>query len=281
MTTTLIASTSSAAPLRERAIAEYYRRVAANDEQAREEARHEFQRRVDVLFIHLRDRLGMHDRESVKLSELTSHAPGGFTATTADGLRFTLKDLPYSEGYRDRERLHVAVTCSRGCGKDLWVHVESLEDLGAAIHEDATHTHDFSCLQKFDEYGDPITDRMGNPLPPPNPPTPSAYERSKLAADEIERAGQLLAASLNIVSEMEDSRALAKRDAIQRLLESGAYTSATAAEKYVEQDAEYMAYRQMQRNAEVTKHGAMAYYEAAIIRARLALEVFIAEERNR
>ncbi|AHG92099.1 hypothetical protein J421_4632 (plasmid) [Gemmatirosa kalamazoonensis] len=66
---------------------------------------------------------------------------------------------------------------------------------------------------------------------------------------------------------LEDRRALVKRDAILRLLESSAATSATAAEKIVEQDADYARHRGDQRAAVIATLERWAEWEAARCRA--------------
>src|SRR6185369_3473345 len=85
-------------------------------------------------------------------------------ATTADGLRFSMRRPKWEDRLRFR-RLHLAVECERHCGKDLWVETDDLLSVGYAL--DSEHQHDFGCLQQFDEYGEPMTDKQGNPLPPP------------------------------------------------------------------------------------------------------------------
>ncbi len=288
MTTTLIPPKSSAPTLRELAIGSWQQLVEAREAEEQANRTAEFKRKVDVLFIHLRDRIGMSDRDSVQITA-DATAPHGLTATTVDGLRFCLKDLPYADRYRDREQLHVAVTCSRGCGKDLWLNVASLEDLGGVLQADATNTHDFPCLQKFDEDGEPITDIMGNPLPlrEQREPAQSAYQRAKAAADAVEQTADKLAQAIRAVQELEDERPNIKSACIAEMigtpdpLKPSGVHSASSAEKVVESHARYAAHRQLQANAEVEKHRAYGAYEAAKLRGRLAVELFIAEERNR
>jgi tyrosyl-tRNA synthetase len=67
--------------------------------------------------------------------------------------------------------------------------------------------------------------------------------------------------------ELEDERALVKRDAVRRLVESGAASSATAAEKIVEQDEEYAAHRRNQREQTIYVQTRWSRWEAA--RARV------------
>lgn len=288
MTTQLIESTSSAPTLAERAIGEWQRTVERHDREHAESRRREFDRKVDVLRIHLRDTLGLADSESIQLT-VSENAPNGFTVTTADGLRFALDTYSRFRDSRDREQLHVAVPCARCCGKDLWVYVPSLEALGGILQPDATNVHDYPCLQEFDDDGEPTTDTLGNPLKPRAPyvPQPSAYERAKLAADAVEQAAERLAAAMRQVQELEDERPNVKSACIAEmigtpdLLKPSGVHSASSAEKVVESHARYAAHRQLQARAEVEKHRAHGAYEAAKLRGQLAVELFIAEERNR
>jgi len=85
----------------------------------------------------------------------------------------------------------------------------------------------------------------------------------------IENAAQRAARAYDVVSTLEDERALIKPQAIKRLIESGAATSATAAEKIVEADPIYAAHRLRQRDAEIEKWGALGGYEVAKLAAQL------------
>jgi hypothetical protein len=66
---------------------------------------------------------------------------------------------------------------------------------------------------------------------------------------------------------LEDERALVKRDAIKRLMESGVATSASAAERVVESDEAYAAHRAKQREAVMDTQVRWAQWEAARCRA--------------
>jgi hypothetical protein len=79
-----------------------------------------------------------------------------------EGLWFQMQQVAWDD--RRRYRLHVLVSCKRDCGKPLWVEVHGLLSLGYLLNTE--HTHDFGCLQQFDENGDATTDYNGNPLPP-------------------------------------------------------------------------------------------------------------------
>lgn len=270
MTTQLIESTSSAPTLAERAVAEWRRTVERHDREYAEARRREFDRKVDVLRIHLRDTLGLADGESIQLT-VSETAPNDFTVTTADGLRFALDTYSRFRDSRDREQLHVAVECARGCGKELWVHVPSLEALGGILQPDATNMHDYPCLQQFDDEGEPTTDTLGNPLKPRAPYVPKLTPEQKARATivALENAAARVAHALNTIAELEDARALIKPEAIKRLIEAGAGSSATAAEKIVERDGDYANHRLKQRDAECEKWGALAAYEAAKLSAAL------------
>jgi hypothetical protein len=80
-------------------------------------------------------------------------------------------------------------------------------------------------------------------------------------------AGRALGEAKADEMRLEDERALVKRDAIKRLVESGAASSATAAEKIVEQDETYAAHRAHQRGQVIEVQTKWAGWEAA--RARV------------
>lgn len=263
MTTTLIPSTSSAPTLRERAIAEAERKSAESERYATERHRATVQRSLEVLAIHLRDRLGINDA----VCEEYFKDQGGYETVeyraTAEGITFLLDDKPFSAAVK------VLVPCVRGCGEDLWIPVDSIEGLGLALLR-TEHEHDFACLQQFDDYGEPTTDRDGNPLPERKPaaPTLSPEQNARASIAAIETAATWVADALNMVAQLEDERALIKPEAIRRIMESRGL-AATPAEKIVESDPEYAAHRAKQRDAEVIKWSAVAQYEAAKLRAKL------------
>lgn len=79
-------------------------------------------------------------------------------------------------------------------------------------------------------------------------------------------------------SQLEDDRCFAKRDAIRRIMqqpneETQKPHSASSAEKVVETDAEYMAFRQKQREAVVATQLARGRFYAARLRAELEIVV--------
>lgn len=97
----------------------------------------------------------------------------------------------------------------------------------------------------------------------------SAEQNARASIAAIEAAATWVADALNAIARLEDERALIKPQAIRRLMDSGAATSATAAEKIVEADPEYAAHREKQRDAEVVKWAAAAAYESAKLTAKL------------
>lgn len=94
-------------------------------------------------------------------------------------------------------------------------------------------------------------------------------------------AGDRLAEATRDEMELEEQRPLIKADAINRLMQHGVATSATAAEKVVEKDPEYAAHRALQVKAVVARIKAEAYLAATKARAALALpeEIVTLESR--
>lgn len=79
-------------------------------------------------------------------------------------------------------------------------------------------------------------------------------------------------------SELEDERCFVKRDAIRRIMqqpndETGKPHSASSAEKVVETDSEYAAFRKTQRDAVIATQLARGRFYAAKLRAELELVV--------
>ena len=88
-------------------------------------------------------------------------------------------------------------------------------------------------------------------------------------------AGDRLAEATERELRLEDERHTQKMNAMLRLLgtenpTTGKAYSATAANDFASTDTEYQAYLGLLRNATVEKLKARAYYEATVIRARLA-----------
>lgn len=89
---------------------------------------------------------------------------------------------------------------------------------------------------------------------------------------DIEHAASYVADCTNAEAQLEDDRARVKGEAIQRLMQSGAASSVTAAEKIVETDEGYAAHRAMQRDAVRERIIAWARYEAVKLRALRAVQ---------
>lgn len=92
-------------------------------------------------------------------------------------------------------------------------------------------------------------------------------------------AGERVAMAYSVVQELEDSRAEVKVNAIMRIMGNGENPltkkphSAASAEAIVETDAEYMALRKAQADAEIERWRALARYEASKLSARLAVDL--------
>jgi phenylpyruvate tautomerase PptA (4-oxalocrotonate tautomerase family) len=270
MTAALIESTPSAPTLRERALAraaEVEASIRAGREARRAE---EALRRIQDVIRAAERHLGV-DPQTVAVVEheipMINYAIVEYRATV-DGLTFTL---------RPEDDFCLLVECTRGCGKDLWVRIESLHALGVELS--AEHEHHFACLQQFDDEGETTTDRAGNPLPPrgpwSDPPRKvTAEERARATIASLDRAANWCASTHNRVSELEDERSVIKPEAIKRIMEQGLASSNSAAEKIVEQDPFYAEHRSKQRNAETERWASLAAWEAAKQATRL--DVFLA-----
>jgi hypothetical protein len=242
MTTTAIQSTSDALSLRERAIAAAAEADAAVAVKRAEDERKQFEPAAASLRERL-SKLGITDEIECSWQ---AHNYGDYEITEVcalvDGLVFSLTNAVY------RDSVSVLVECSRGCGTALWKVVDDLEDLGRLIR--APHQHVHACVVQ----------------PTDTDPREKAARQS---IDALAAAATRCSAALNAIAELEDERALIKPQAIRRLMDSGAASSPTAAEKIVEQDPEYAAHRRRQRDAEVEKWAAAANYEAAKLTATL------------
>lgn len=100
------------------------------------------------------------------------------------------------------------------------------------------------------------------------------FHETHATISRIREAGDALAQATRAEMELENRRPLVKAAAIRRLMESGAASSATAAEKIVEQDAEYADHRRQQVEAAVARQQWFAAYEVAKLDARLAVALF-------
>jgi len=97
----------------------------------------------------------------------------------------------------------------------------------------------------------------------------------------VNRAAAELAAAMNNESELEDSRALVKVEAIRRIMAAGPNDltgkphSSSSAESIVEQDAGYQEHRARQRDAVQATILYRARLEAAKLKARFAVERWV------
>lgn len=89
----------------------------------------------------------------------------------------------------------------------------------------------------------------------------------------IGHAGERLAQAVAKEMRLADERALIKDAAIVRIIESGQERSATAAEKVVEKDEQYMEHRRAQYEAVKERIRAQAEYDSAVVGARLTCEL--------
>jgi hypothetical protein len=94
-------------------------------------------------------------------------------------------------------------------------------------------------------------------------------DETATVCDEIESAHERCGLAHARVMELDDQRQALKPDVIRRLVESGAATSASAAEKLVERDDEYMRHRRTQYDAEVERWRALGGVEVARLKRRL------------
>ena len=90
---------------------------------------------------------------------------------------------------------------------------------------------------------------------------------------EIGVAAERLAQAVANEMRLADQRALIKDAAIVRIVESGQERSATAAEKVVEKDEQYMEHRRAQYESVKERIRAQGGYDAAVIGARLTAAV--------
>jgi hypothetical protein len=102
------------------------------------------------------------------------------------------------------------------------------------------------------------------------------FADADIAIDAVTDAGNDLAIATFRETQLYDGRALEKSAAIVRLMatnnaETSKLHSASSAEKIVEADAAYMAYRDTERAAVVARIQAEAALSAAKLRARLAV----------
>jgi putative heme iron utilization protein len=101
------------------------------------------------------------------------------------------------------------------------------------------------------------------------PVTSDMLAEAAVVCDEIERAHERCGQAHVRVMQLEDQRQALKPDVIKRLVESGAATSASAAEKLVEKCDEYMRHRSAQYDAEIERWRALAGVEVARLKRSL------------
>ena len=87
--------------------------------------------------------------------------------------------------------------------------------------------------------------------------------------EEIEQAHERCGQAHSRVMQLEDLRQALKPDVIKRLVETGNATSASAAEKLVEKDEEYMRHRSAQYEAEIERWRSLGQVEVARLKRRL------------
>jgi hypothetical protein len=224
-------------------------RQTAEADAVRDRERHAYARAEFVK--DLAEALSVHVRaEDVSIDRF------GYCRATVEGLTFSFQrcnEYPTDDEYAE-PRVVVLRTCDKGCGIDLWMNAEGLFSLGESLASDEFR-HQWDCKGE-------------------RPPSVPKEER---AIDDVLAAAEVYAQAVTLILELEDGRAAEKSAAIRRLMqtendETGKQHSASSAEKIVETDGEYAAYRKRQRDAEVEKHRAEAALFAAKQRARLAVD---------
>lgn len=106
-------------------------------------------------------------------------------------------------------------------------------------------------------------------------------ENAYIEIAAVEGVALLLAHATTFETKLADERALVKDEGIARLRSSGVASSVTAAEKVIELDAAYMSHRELERKAVAARIVAQGKYEAAKLRARLAVELVAIDEPAR
>jgi hypothetical protein len=100
------------------------------------------------------------------------------------------------------------------------------------------------------------------------------HSEARAAIQRVTYAAQAYGEATTAESRLADGRCIAKRDAIKRLMqttneETSKQHSASSAEKVVETDAEYMAYRDSERAAVVETIVARGNFHVALLTADL------------
>jgi hypothetical protein len=165
-----------------------------------------------------------------------------------DGLRFSLT-------YRSSDSdwpWHLAVLgrCER-CSHDIVNRIETLSDLGSVLAQPISlREHVYDCVTPLKADYEIVEDPVEEAL--------------KACATAWEAHGTVRAHEMLL----EDQRPLIKAAAIERLMKAGKATSASAAEKIVEADDEYLAHRVKQRDAVIETQKAYGLAKAAEFRAQ-------------
>jgi putative heme iron utilization protein len=101
------------------------------------------------------------------------------------------------------------------------------------------------------------------------PVSETMLAEAAVVCDEIERAHERCGQAHVRVMQLEDQRQALKPDVIKRLVESGTATSASAAEKLVERDDEYMRHRGAQYEAEIERWRSLGQVELVRLKRSL------------
>jgi hypothetical protein len=97
----------------------------------------------------------------------------------------------------------------------------------------------------------------------------------------VEQYASDLADATSLETKLADTRTFIKDAGIGRLIASKRFSSVTAAEKGIEFDDDFMAHREAERIAVADRIMAEGRYEAAKLRARLAIELCAIDEQAR
>lgn len=109
-------------------------------------------------------------------------------------------------------------------------------------------------------------------------PTQTTLAHASEQIDTYEQAGQTFARLVVQEMELADQRPLVKASAIQRILDEGRATSATAAEKIVESDAAYAEHLALIRRTVLDKNLSLTRMQAERLRAQLSIAALLADE---
>jgi len=229
--------------------------VAYEVEQQEESAR-KAREEAAGLAATLRDELQRHF--GIDATEVDIFQRGAMPACRIDHITFS---LVRDDDNRYRYDLAVVLPCTE-CGKDSLHEIASygqhaLTQLGGYLRDGVRHQYPGCPRPVTESDDDPADASVGD-----------VVDRVAVAIDEVEERAAALGEALADEARLEDERALVKAAAITRLLEAKAATSATAAEKIVEQDSFYATHRQHQRAQIIERMTKWGAYEAAKLRAQ-------------